>query len=317
VTPPDVPGALLGIDVSHWQTPGDWSPTGLRFLIARATNGTTVDERYAAHIAKARKAGLVVGAYHFNGDGTVARQAEAFLRAAGAVDLYALDVEGKGAFTRSQAAEFVRRVQAAGHPCGLYMSESAFFDVGQDWDWVANWGPSGPATTQPKRHWDIWQYGNHRGEDGDLVRSQAVFDRITGGAMATAVNGGARILGSDYVRDAKAGTVLYRDTSGTRLTRLGTDKALDDFGVPVGGGGWAYVYVSSAHFDADADQERGLALVKITDVGPLRRKTADELEATARRFAALDCADAIDAAEKLAAAAVKDAAAAAAATYGA
>ena len=286
---PAVPGALLGIDVSHWQTPSDWTPTGLTFLVARATNGTSVDERYAAHIAKARKAGLVVGAYHFNGDGTVARQAEAFLRAAGAVDLYALDVEGKGAFTRSQAAEFVRRVQAAGLRCGLYMSESTFWDVGQDWDWVANWGPSGPATTEPKRHWDIWQYGNHRGEDGDLVRSQAVLDRITGGAMATAVNGGARTMGSDFVRDAKAGTQLYRDTSGTKLTTLPADKVLDDFGIPVGTGGWAYVYVSSARFDADAEQERGLALVKVTDVGPLRRKTAAELEATAGRFAAADC----------------------------
>ncbi|MEW6223176.1 MAG: glycoside hydrolase family 25 protein [Chloroflexota bacterium] len=317
MTPPSLPGALLGIDVSHWQAPGDWTPTGLHFVIARATNGTSVDERYAAHVAKARKAGLRVGAYHFNGDGTIARQAEAFLRAAGAVDLYALDVEGKGAFTRSQAAEFVRRVQAAGHRCGLYMSESAFWDVGQDWDWVANWGPSGQATTEPKRHWDIWQYGNHRGEDGDLVRSQAVLDRITGGAMATAVNGGARIMGSDYVRDVPAGTVLYRDTSGTRLVTLARAIVLDDFGIPAGTGGWAYVYVSSAHFDADADQERGLALVKVTDVGPLRRKTAAELEATARRFAAADCADAIDAAEKLAAAAVKDAADRAAATYGA
>jgi hypothetical protein len=108
--------------------------------------------------------------------------------------------------------------------------------------------------------------------------------------MPNAVNGGARILASDYVRSAKAGTALYRDTSGSRLSTLKVDSVLDDMGIPVGTPGWAYVLVRSAGFDADAEMEAGLALVKIADVGPLRRKTTAELAATAGRFAApADC----------------------------
>ena len=56
---------LNGIDVSRWQgtTP---SLAGLAFLFAKASQGTTKDPMYDTHIANARKAGLVVGAYCFN-----------------------------------------------------------------------------------------------------------------------------------------------------------------------------------------------------------------------------------------------------------
>jgi hypothetical protein len=153
---------LLGIDVSHWQTRSDWSADGLSFLIARSSIGTSKDSAYDGHIAKAKAAGLVTGAYHFNYDGvSVATQVKAFLAAAGDVGLLALDVEGSHRFSLAQTKDFIARVHAAGKRIGLYMSESGFFEAGQDWDWVANW------SREPTRHWDIWQFGSYLGEDGN------------------------------------------------------------------------------------------------------------------------------------------------------
>jgi hypothetical protein len=153
---------LYGVDVSHWQqrTP---SLTGASFLIARATIGTMVDETYDMHIANARRAGLLVGAYHFNWDGiSVAAQVNAFQATAGAVDFYALDVEGIHAFSRAQATEFIKRFHDTTHRrIFMYHSDSGFMYAGQDHDWVANW------SVKPSRSFDLWQYGSFNGVDGN------------------------------------------------------------------------------------------------------------------------------------------------------
>lgn len=149
-----------GIDVSRYQitTP---PLTGRDFLIARATFGLGIDTMYKTHIANARKAGLVVGAYAFGYDFIDSvQQADAFLAAAGDVDLYFLDVEGKDAQTPAQAQRFIDRVRSKGKRCGLYMSESGFYStLTVDYRWVANW------TREPKIRWDFWQ---KRGSPLDL-----------------------------------------------------------------------------------------------------------------------------------------------------
>lgn len=173
---------VTGLDVSHWQrtTP---RLAGHEFLFARATIGTEQDSLYDAHIAAARKAGVLTGAYHFNWDTvSVDAQVDAFLRAAGDVDLYALDVEGANAFSHRQAEDFIDGVQSRGHKIGLYHSLSGFFAAGQDWDWVAYW-----ADQPPPRSWDIWQFGPINGIDGNrfngsLEALQALAG--TGGSMA-------------------------------------------------------------------------------------------------------------------------------------
>jgi hypothetical protein len=161
---------LEGYDVSHWQTS---TPTRGDFLIAKASQGTRPDTAYREHIRNARAAGMVVGAYAFNHDTaivSVSDQADAFLEAAGDVDLYALDVEGRYSFTRDEARAFIGRVQEAGRSCGLYMSESPYYrDVGQDWRWVANW------SREPAIPWDIWQY---RGSPLDLDRFDGTRDEL-------------------------------------------------------------------------------------------------------------------------------------------
>jgi nucleoid-associated protein YgaU len=155
-----------GIDVSSHQatTP---QLTGRDFLFARATYGRTPDSLYKKHTLAARAAGLVVGAYHF---GTAAspgaEQAHAFLAAAGAADLFVLDLEkeaDKPKMTDAQAREFIATVKAAGHRVGLYASLSGFpLTLGQDYNWVAAW-----RTTPPAIPWAFWQY---RGSPLDLDR---------------------------------------------------------------------------------------------------------------------------------------------------
>ena len=180
-----------GVDVSHWQTLADWSVTGLSFVIAKASEGTTKDAMYDRHIAKGRAAGLVVGAYAFNrADVSMDAQVDAFIAAAGDADLYVLDVEEEGVagtqkFTLTQTKAFITRFRAlTGKPIGLYMSESGFYSAGQDFDWVAHWG-----VLAPTRPWDFHQY---RGSpldldqyDGTDAALRSFVRSLNGGNMPT------------------------------------------------------------------------------------------------------------------------------------
>lgn len=159
---------IEGIDISHSQTMTP-SLAGRAFVICRATYGAHADNRYFHHAKNVRAAEKVLGAYHFarppitTGD-TVGEQVAAFLLMAKEADLLALDVEEdkfkdnhgvvhtNGTMKRADVRAFISAVHARGRRIGLYMSESPFRDLGQDFDWVANW------TREPTRHWDIWQY---------------------------------------------------------------------------------------------------------------------------------------------------------------
>jgi len=158
---------LEGYDVSSHQshTP---SLTGKSFLIARATYGAHGDDMYFVHQRNTRNAGKVFGAFHFarpttTGD-TVGEQVNAFLLMAKEADIIAIDVEedvwidnsgvrrSNGTMTRADVRAFISAVHKRGRRIGLYISESHWFDAGQDFDWIANWAH------QPTRSWDIWQY---------------------------------------------------------------------------------------------------------------------------------------------------------------
>jgi GH25 family lysozyme M1 (1,4-beta-N-acetylmuramidase) len=94
--------ALLGIDVSAYQTDFDWAGIRtrrpLRFGIAKASQGTRLDPAFVAHVKAMRAEGVVVGSYHGVAGAT---QADTMWRAIvaagglGANDLPpAIDVEG-------------------------------------------------------------------------------------------------------------------------------------------------------------------------------------------------------------------------------
>ena len=173
----------LGIDVSKWQatTP---SLSGLDFLFARASVGLASDTKYQMHIANARAAGLVVGAYHFAYSGSIAAQAAIFLAAAGDVDFYFVDIEGKQAPTQAETKSFIDACHKVGKPCGLYHSDSGYFQAGQDYNWVAKWSP-----TPPSRHWNFWQYqGSPLDKDrfnGTVAQLRALAHPETGADVPT------------------------------------------------------------------------------------------------------------------------------------
>jgi hypothetical protein len=151
---------LEGYDISHWQatTP---DLTGIDFVICRATYGTNPDDMYKVHAANVRAQGKVLGAYHFARPATLAGQSveaqvQAFLDAAPDADFWVIDREkdsDNGTITLTATRAFIALVHATGRRIGLYSSESAFRDAGQDFNWVARWG--GPEPTIP---WDIWQW---------------------------------------------------------------------------------------------------------------------------------------------------------------
>ena len=177
---------LAGLDVSSYQST---TPplTGKSFLFARATYGTWHDPDYAMHIANARKAGLVTGAYHFGRSGSIepiADQVREFLLAAQDADLLALDLEGDGGhvgMTNAEAGAFIAAVQKT-RPIGLYHSLSGYPSVGQDFNWVAFWG-----TTPPSITWTFWQYqGSPLDLDrfnGDLAALRLLANPISAGPI--------------------------------------------------------------------------------------------------------------------------------------
>lgn len=172
----------LGIDVSKWQatTP---SLAGLDFLFARASIGTQKDERYDQHIAKAKAAGLVTGAYHFGYKGvSAADQARAFLAAAGDVDFYFLDHEGADQMSATQAKAFVAAIKAARGRCGLYASLSGFPDFGQDFNWLALWASHPPTTFK----WKFWQYSGSPLDKDAFNGTPAELRAFAGGNDAVA-----------------------------------------------------------------------------------------------------------------------------------
>lgn len=149
----------LGIDISRWNVLRAKSLAGLDFVIVRATYSVTTDPKYNAHARAVRAAGLPLGAYHFGtGSASPEAQAKAFLAVAADADFLALDLERDktSTMTNAQARAFIAAVHRAGRKIGLYHSRSLFPNVGQDWNWVAQWGSRPPDGLGLR--WTFWQY---------------------------------------------------------------------------------------------------------------------------------------------------------------
>lgn len=213
---------LPGIDVSHYQqtTP---PLTGLSFLFARATYDVIADDKYAMHMANAEKAGLVRGAYHFGtGRSPVDKQVSAFLAAVGDVSLFALDLESDAVpMTQDQAAAFIKGVQAAGMgKIGLYHSDSGFPHLGQDFDYVADYG------VEPRRPFSFWQY---RGSPLDLDYFNGTLDDL----YTLAGENVSLVANTKYPAQANvvipAGTQIY-DLAGRGLVKPSSDITVTSVG---------------------------------------------------------------------------------------
>jgi GH25 family lysozyme M1 (1,4-beta-N-acetylmuramidase) len=192
---------LPGVDVSKYN--GTPSTAGLAFGVARATYAAGPDPKLARHLATFHAGGLASGAYHFGVGAdqvSIARQAAVFLAVTRHVDFLALDLEANWlkrpdgtrylgpTMSHSEAAEFIRRVHAGGRSILLYASRSGFpFDLGQDGNWVAEYGrPGARFGLNPPRGigWTFWQWQGtpldrdwFRGSRADLARLVAASHR--------------------------------------------------------------------------------------------------------------------------------------------
>lgn len=185
---------IEGCDVSAYQA--TLPPLGgFDFLIARATYGVAVDPRYADHIARARDAGLVTGAYAFGRSATyssIRDQLDAFASAIGSVDLVALDLESDGArvaMSHDEATEWIDLAHGVlGRRVLLYHSTSGFptDSCGADGRWVADYRTTTIAAGGPPIRWDLWQYTSSGGLDRDRFRGTRAELRALGGPLTVA-----------------------------------------------------------------------------------------------------------------------------------
>ncbi len=169
---------LEGIDNSVFNR-ADPNPSGLSFVISRATYGTNPDRRFDQHSSYAIRSGLVSGAYHFGVAGNISGQVDAFLAVAEPLKFLALDLEynGENTMTNNEASVFIAAIHSHGLKIGLYHSQSGFPHLGQDWDWVARWRTTPPAS------WRFWQYaGTPLDRDkfnGTLAQLRALAGLVT------------------------------------------------------------------------------------------------------------------------------------------
>ena len=170
---------ILGLDVSHWNTP-DWNAliaAGAKFAYLKATEGTNwVDPKYVAHRLAARNLALKTGPYHyFRAAWSGAIQAQHFFDNAyndelpPAVDVEAVNNTGftKEVF-RTRLRECLLKIEELfGRKPIIYTSKSKWeLLVGlAGWEseydlWVAHYSAAANAPLLPNgwANWAVWQY---------------------------------------------------------------------------------------------------------------------------------------------------------------
>jgi GH25 family lysozyme M1 (1,4-beta-N-acetylmuramidase) len=202
------PAPLEGIDISHWQGDIDWpqvGDAGKKFAFMKASEGTTfVDPTYSINRARARAAGLKVGAYHFAQPGVAPGDARAeadhFLATADIADgdlPPVLDLERVNGLTpialQGWTKEYLERIhERTGVRGAIYTSPNFWTNylANTDWfatngyrvlwvaDWRANPGPEVPASDWAGFGWRFWQYTSDGAVPGIVGRVD--LDRFDG-----------------------------------------------------------------------------------------------------------------------------------------
>lgn len=183
---------ILGIDVSHYQGLVNWhavAGSGVKFAIAKASEGTTVDDQFKNNWPAIQEAGLFRGAYHFgHPSGDPEAQATQFAATVGGLDFRdlppALDLEvadgHPAAFVLDWAKRFVMRAeQLFGRRLIIYTGAFWRAVLGNPRPdplfserplWLAGYGPEAhlvvPATWP---RWTFWQYTSGQANDPAAV----------------------------------------------------------------------------------------------------------------------------------------------------
>jgi lysozyme len=183
LTMPSSNDRILGIDVSHYQGVVNWhavADSDVKFAIAKATEGTAVDEQFKNNWQGIQEAGLYRGAYHFARPGSDPEaQATYFAATIGPLGFRdlppALDLEvadgHAAADVLAWAQKFVARAEAlfarpimiySGQfwrgPLGNPSSDALFSERAL---WLAGYVPE-PKLDLPKTwsKWTFWQYSD-------------------------------------------------------------------------------------------------------------------------------------------------------------
>ncbi len=163
-----------GLDVSHYDETIDFAKvkaSGFDFCSVKCTEGlSVVDANYKANRAKAKAAGILVGAYHFFRPGMdPAKQAGHFLAHA---DIQKGDMQPMFDWEVSQGKADVAKAQifldlvekAIGKPMIIYgppymLNDFALPDSFKKYPlWVAHYGTTAPLVPAPWTTWSFWQY---------------------------------------------------------------------------------------------------------------------------------------------------------------
>lgn len=190
----------FGIDISRWQGNFDIAKAkknhGVEFVIIKAGGGDNVlykDSQFENNYAKAKAAGVPVGAYFYGNAFNVQqaeREAEYFLSLLkGKQFEYPViyDVEGK-MLTKTGRIDltnivnaFCSKVEAAGYWVGIYSSLSAFNSEMVDSSlkryshWVACWGPKNPPQLPSGSETQMWQESSSRYINGQRVDTDYAY----------------------------------------------------------------------------------------------------------------------------------------------
>lgn len=161
---------LHGVDVSNYQA--DWSPaSGDTFVFLKATEGRTyTSPALAGQTSRARKAGIVVGFYHFMWPGNPEEQAQFFVRQSNPQpgDLLVCDWEKSGT-TNEDKDRFIKEVKRLAPHCltGLYCNTSWWLTIDKtsyygDFLWIADYRSTSVQTGTPpiRTRWLFWQYSD-------------------------------------------------------------------------------------------------------------------------------------------------------------
>ena len=168
------PIRLMVVDLYHGDRVASFArarQAGIYGIIHKASEGAgMVDPRYSLRRMRARRAGLLWGAYHFGNSDAVEAQVDNFLKAAAPDNhtLVALDYEDNGAATMSldQARQFLSAIESRlGRKAVLYSGNLIKQQLGGRPDpffashrlWLAEYGPVPRVPPGWSQQW-LWQY---------------------------------------------------------------------------------------------------------------------------------------------------------------
>jgi lysozyme len=246
-----------GIDVSHWQGNIQWDKVikdGIDFAILKATESDNyTDPTFYEHAKNAKKAGLLVGAYHFARFSSVEKaikEANYFIKVIKAASInfempLVLDLESNDSkLSRKILTEcmdvFIERVRkGTGKEVMLYTSK-AFLENNLNKPlavpfWYARYG-----VDQPDILCDIWQHtdkGKVNGISGPVDMNCTFRDFINVKAATNSTGGGSKVTGLGQAT-VKVDALSLRDAPGVNGKLIRTLKKGETYNVYAIKDGW-------------------------------------------------------------------------------